>query len=1207
MGLEQRCSQCGARLAGDVPAELCLRCLLNLGLKHEAIEPELEPDIPLVAPDLEEPFDRYRLIEKIGEGGCGIVYRAEQLAPVRREVALKVIKLGMDTRAVIARFEGERQALALMDHPHIARVFDAGASRNGRPFFVMELVRGEPITEYCDRIELSLRQRLELFVQVCHALEHAHQKGVIHRDLKPSNILVLELDGRPVPKVIDFGVAKATQSQRLAGESLYTAFDQFVGTPAYMSPEQATLIGEDIDTRSDIYSLGVLLYELLVGCPPFDPERLRRAPLDEVCRILREEEPPLPSARAASLPPDQLAAIARHRALPAAKFAAQLRGDLDWLVLKAIEKERDRRYASAGSLAADVERHLAHEPILARPPSALYRFRKFARRNRAAVTGSAAVALALIGGLTVSTRLFVREKEARHWAEARAYASDMGLAARLAERSAGLGSLTRMLSAWPQRKPDQRGWEWYYLNGLCHPEERVIQADSNALFSVAWSPDGTRLATGSAGGQVRLWDAATGGLLATLTGHTDIVRLVTWNPDGQRLASCGPDGTARIWEAGRAAELATLRVPGASAISLCWSPDGRTLAVGFSDKQVKLWEAATGTELKSLRGKASAYALSWSHDGSKLAGAGSGQTRLLWDIATGKELLGLKPQKDSPSFWAIAWSPDDRTLATGGGDFQVKLFDATTGAHLATLWGHDNWICSVTWNADGSRLASADNGDGSVKIWDVAGSRMIRSFRGHQGPAKSVAWHPTRPLVASAGADGTIRIWDADRPNRSFQTLQETAQIRTLSWHPDGRRLASGGIHDSALIWDTRHPVAPIELHSGGKWIWWIGWNPTGTHLARLSDEAGLCLWDPFTGQDTVRLQPKPTGISAAAWSPDGTRLAYLASNCGLNLWDGQGTNATLLRPPEKTTGYALAWSPDGAQLAVASGTRILLVQPPSGQPRQVLSGHSDVVRALAWSPDSTRLISGSDDSLAKIWDAHTGGEILTLANHTAPVYSVAWSPDGTRVLSGSWDGTVKLWNPATGIEVCSFEDHPAQVSVVAFSPDGTRVTSADLDGNIFIRDAAPGIEIEARQSATPSRLAVATVSPSPTDSATAQAESLARQLWRRDVLRRRAEQGDLGSMGWLTWLLATSPHAEVRDGRHAVEFGEKSAALTQRNNWLILNNLAAAHAEAGDFPQAIAVQKEAIALLPSPKAKAEATARLRLYESNQPYRHYPR
>jgi serine/threonine protein kinase len=352
----------------------------------------------------------YKLLEEIGEGGFGIVYLADQRAPVRRQVALKVIKPGMDTRRTVSRFRAELQALALMDHPHIARALDAGTTESGRPYFVMELVRGILITDYCDEHNLSVRERLALFVQVCHAVQHAHQRGIIHRDIKPSNVLIAEHDGRPVPKVIDFGVAKAL-NREIAQETAFTSNIEMIGTPLYMSPEQAETTMPDIDTRSDVYSLGVLLYELLTGSTPFEKQRLRYAAYDEIRRIIREEEPPKPSLRLSSLG-DTRTLVAAHRGVDPLRLSQTVRGDLDWIVMKALEKDRARRYETPSNFAADLTRYLANEPIEARPPSTLYRFSKFARRNRLVLTTVVLVAMALIAGTGVSTWQWLRATHA---------------------------------------------------------------------------------------------------------------------------------------------------------------------------------------------------------------------------------------------------------------------------------------------------------------------------------------------------------------------------------------------------------------------------------------------------------------------------------------------------------------------------------------------------------------------------------------------------------------------------------------------------------------------------------------------------------------------------------------------------------------------------------------------------------------------------
>jgi len=428
MADSRTCAKCGATLIAESALDVCPRCVAA-----QALSPHTSPagsdanaaQLNTIALDcggveVEQAggrIGRYKLREKVGEGGCGVVYVAEQEEPVRRRVALKVIKLGMDTRAVVARFEAERQALAMMDHPNIAKVLDAGATANGRPYFVMELVRGIRITDYCDENKLDTQQRLDLFIQVCHAVQHAHQKGIIHRDLKPSNILVTINDGVPVPKVIDFGIAKATEG-RLTDKTVYTQLHQFIGTPAYMSPEQALMTSLDIDTRSDIYSLGVLLYELLTGRTPLDTPELLKAGVDEMRRTIREIEPARPSTRLSTLAREELTSAASRRSTNPPQLLNAVSGDLDWIVMKCLEKDRTRRYETANGLAADLKRHLNSEPVVARPPSAAYRFQKMVRRNKLVFTATSAVIAALIIGLGISTWMFIKENQARQRAVA---------------------------------------------------------------------------------------------------------------------------------------------------------------------------------------------------------------------------------------------------------------------------------------------------------------------------------------------------------------------------------------------------------------------------------------------------------------------------------------------------------------------------------------------------------------------------------------------------------------------------------------------------------------------------------------------------------------------------------------------------------------------------------------------------------------------
>ena len=598
----QKCVKCGTSLRSGALEGLCPACMVII-LR----------ETPTIALPQEGPGDRirqYKLLQKIGEGGCGVVYMAEQEEPVRRRVALKVIKLGVETAQVIARFEAERQALALMDHPNIARVFDAGATDAGRPFFVMELVRGIKITDFCEQNDLSPKERLDLFIQVCQAIQHAHQKGIIHRDIKPSNVLVTQQDNVAMPKVIDFGIAKATADQRLTDKTLFTAFEQFIGTPAYMSPEQAEMGVLDIDTRSDIYSLGVLLYELLTGKTPFDVKELQASGFDAMRKIIREKEPPRPSAR---LGQNRLVGNLGSKS-QIKNLKSHIHSDLDWIVMKSLEKDRTRRYDTANGLAMDLTRHLKNEPVVARPPSTAYRLQKAFRRNRLGFSAAAAIAASLIVGLAVSRWQAVEARLARQGTEkarlaeqaqrvAAERASDKATIARkLAEYLLYVANMNRTQAAWEQNEVSrmrellaetatspERGFEWYYWQRRMHLELNALRGHGGPILALAYSPDGRRILTGSEDHTAKVWDADTGKELFPLEGHTAPVRSVAFSTNGQLIVTGSWDKTAKVWDSVNGTSLVSLKGHKAAIFSVAFSPDGKRIVTGSQDQTVRIW------------------------------------------------------------------------------------------------------------------------------------------------------------------------------------------------------------------------------------------------------------------------------------------------------------------------------------------------------------------------------------------------------------------------------------------------------------------------------------------------------------------------------------------------------------------------------------------------------------------------------------------
>jgi len=1027
---------------------------------------------------------RYKLLEKIGEGGFGTVYVAEQREPVKRRVALKIIKLGMDTKQVIARFEAERQALALMDHPNIAKVLDAAATDTGRPYFVMELVRGIKITEYCEQNNLSTRQRLDLFITVCQAIQHAHQKGIIHRDIKPSNILVTLHDGVPVPKVIDFGIAKATQGE-LTDKTIYTQLQEFIGTPAYMSPEQAEMSGLDIDTRADIYSLGVLLYELLTGKTPFDAQDLLAAGLEQMRRNIREKEPLRPSTRLTqeltsksrikNHKPEMDEASSR-RLLQIRKLIELLRGDLDWIVMKCLEKDRTRRYDTANGLGSDVQRYLNTEPVAARPPSQLYRFGKMVRRNKLAFAAAGAVASALVLGLLVSTwqavrasraeksqhRLFqeaeaarAKESKLREQADAarqqavsaqlqaqkNLYAADMVLAFQALEKG-NLGRLRGLLAKYTPAAPtngtggltptDLRGWEWRYLWGGSRGDEMfVLRGHSNEVPVAFLLGDGRTIFSASYDRTLKFWDMEKRLLLETVA-YPDDSRSAAHSPDGRWIVVGGDFGYWSLWDA-LSRQLVQANTNSTGVKGTAFSPDSRQFAIADA-KAVEVWDVADHRKIKSIprRGDAGThrgfvYGLAFSPDGRTLAYAWDDRI-LMHDFESGSEVEVGK--SDGGDALSLAFSPDGRTLVSGN-YVRITVWDLAARLLPKHLTNHLEQIACVAFSPDGSRLASA-SGDQTVRLWETQNWQEIATLRGHEHEVHSVAFSPDGKFIVSSGKDQTVRAWSVQHESRTRQQP---------GWPDDSPFFAQ-------QFAAPKKPTRDRQVHVQND-----GESFRFLDLIKLEESASQSLPPVFRATNAVAVDP-------------GAGLVAVGLKDGpVEVWRTEPLEKLRAVAMSQIQATEMALSESGRWLAVnrrdqttelwnIQENRLIEKLPPLAEPVRsnwfydglsFWAGDRRLVRATALSQQSEALI--------EIFLVPERERRLIRHTHKGPLTNFALSQDGSLLATAAWDGQVKLWDVRSGRELATLRGQLVGFMGLAFSPDDSRLAAGGQDGTITLWD----------------------------------------------------------------------------------------------------------------------------------------------------------